>query len=81
MFLISDLAILRTQLAKGHYIFRVLPIVRQVFQRLSFTVLFCHGGYDIIPRNVAARNVWPGITFYTSLDITIDLYQAGGTGT
>lgn len=30
--------------------------------RLSSTILFCHEGYDLIPRNVAVRNVLPAVT-------------------
>lgn len=60
--LFSELAILRTQLANENYIFSMMRTEGQVFMWLSSTILFCHEGYDLIPRNVAARNVWPRVT-------------------
>ena len=44
--------------------------------RLSSTILFCHEGYDLIPRNVAAKNVWLKVT----LCICLNNKRADGTG-
>lgn len=66
------LAILRTQLADGNYIFSVLLVGgRRWFHFLPLYQHFCHADYDLIPRNEATRNFWPGITFGICLDITM----------
>lgn len=43
--------------------------------RLSSTVLLCDEGYDLIPRNVAAKNVWLKVT----LCICLNNKRADGT--